>query len=533
MSGTTSASYAWYSRCSGPRSRDRTSSCVSGRFTRSSSLRMAWSNLSVPIGLIHRMRVTCPPSALSSELSERAGGLRPNAYGRVGQVGEGNLLDLDDLDSSRVSPCEHGAAAGRGTDRVDGRRAICGGEPHHGLGLTTDVRERGTNRVRNIVVAWPQDVANSWQRIGHQEGAATYGDDWTHRPSRFDPVDAIRKDRVQLTQRPPELPPPGRCQGRVTENGATCRRGRIRQGCRAAAEDHRGFGNAIPDTVWPKRRRPPVRESKHGAASKSEADEVRHPEVRPDPAELEWRRRLSGETVGYRPYVRRGSSHVYDQAVIESREVRGSSNAVRGPAAGGQDGMVERIVEAHQTAVVLSEEDERLEPVRVEGAAERLGDASGNSPKSGVEHRRVLPLQEADGANFMAQGQVHVAAGHLPHTIGCPQLVLWRDGRKHAHDRDSVDALCDRLHETRDGVLVERRQRATVKLEAATHDDFARRHCDAQVRRPCGQRRHGLGRGRPKANDGNAAQASTLEDRVGRVGRPEHHVGDAVRGHRG
>src|SRR5262249_35838540 len=256
-----------------------------------------------------------------------------------------------------------------------------------------------------------------------------------------------------------------------TENGATCRRGGIRQGCRAAAEDNRGFGDAIPDAVRPKRRRPPVRESKHSAASKSEVDEVRHTEVRPDPADLEWRRRLSRETVGYRPYVRRSSSHVDDQAVIQSRKMRRASNAVRGSAADGQDGMVKRIVEAHETAVVLSKEDERLEPVRVEGAAERLGDASGDSPKSGVEHRRVLPLQEADGADFMAQGQVHAAAGHLSHTIGCPQLMVWRDGRKHAHDRHSVDALCDRLHETRDGVLVERSDRAAVKLEATTHDD--------------------------------------------------------------
>src|SRR5262249_33932700 len=191
--------------------------------------------------------------------------------------------------------------------------------------------------------------------------------------------------------------------GRVTENGATCRRGSIRQGCRAAAEDHRGLGKAIPDTVWPKRRCPPVRESKHGAASKSEADEVRHPEVRPHPADLERRRRLSRAAVGYRPYVRRGSPNVDDQAVIQSREVRSPPNAVRGPASDGQNRMVKCVVKTHETAVVLSKEDERLQPVRIERAAERLGDPPGDLPKSRVEHCRVLPLQKTDGANLVAR----------------------------------------------------------------------------------------------------------------------------------
>src|SRR5207302_3347572 len=53
-SGTTQASYAWYSRCCGPRCRERTSTSVSGRFTLSSSARTASSNLEVPIGLIQR-----------------------------------------------------------------------------------------------------------------------------------------------------------------------------------------------------------------------------------------------------------------------------------------------------------------------------------------------------------------------------------------------------------------------------------------------------------------------------------------------
>ena len=157
---------------------------------------------------------------------------------------------------------------------------------------------------------------------------------------------------------------------------------------------------------------------------------------------------------------------------------------------------------------------------------ERVRDLARDACERGVQHRRVLALDQADRADLVAQRDGDVVAEHLVGELARRQLVLGRDRREHARDRHGLGRLADALEEARGGVAVERRDLAAVDLGAAPDDRLARGDGTPQILRPREQRRHRARGGSTQPQHGDALEPPALEQRVRRVGRAEHDVRD-------
>src|SRR5919204_2323100 len=94
-----------------------------------------------------------------SQRTQWAGRLDADAAGRIGQVGERDLLDLDDLD-----PLAVGARAGRPEARflarlLDGRAPAAGTGMEDPVDLAADGGDRRADRVGDREVLGPQNLA--------------------------------------------------------------------------------------------------------------------------------------------------------------------------------------------------------------------------------------------------------------------------------------------------------------------------------------------------------------------------------------
>ena len=102
-----------------------------------------------------------------------------------------------------------------------------------------------------------------------------------------------------------------------------------------------------------------------------------------------------------------------------------------------------------------------------------------------------------------------------------------RDGREDAGDGHGIDAATQRYQETANGLSVEGHDLATVEFDAAGHDGLAGGNRPSQVLRPGQQGPDRQGCRCADAQHRNTVESTTLQDRVGGVGRAQHGVTDA------
>jgi hypothetical protein len=85
------------------------------------------------------------------------------------------------------------------------------------------------------------------------------------------------------------------------------------------------------------------------------------------------------------------------------------------------------VLQRHHRAVVLGEERLGLDPGGGERGGQSLGEPLRGARQRRVEDRRVLALQQAQGADLVAERDGHGAAELAPHHLLRGQLVLERD----------------------------------------------------------------------------------------------------------
>ena len=148
---------------------------------------------------------------------------------------------------------------------------------------------------------------------------------------------------------------------------------------------------------------------------------------------------------------------------------KAAPDAVGRAAADREHRVPQRLIQAHQRAVVLGEVRHRLQPVRGERLPHRPGDVAGHPGQGPVEDSGVLPLEQPDRADLVAERNVDLAELTLDH-VGGLELMPRRDRSEHAGDRDALGLVADLAEEPGDGVGVQRGQVLPVELDAAFDD---------------------------------------------------------------
>ena len=239
-------------------------------------------------------------------------------------------------------------------------------------------------------------------------------------------------------------------------------------------------------------------------------------------------RRLPGEPVDQHAHVGARAAHVRDQRVAGPGEERGPADAVGRPAADREDRVAESLIQAHQRAVVLREERRRPQLVRGQRVVHRDGHVAGHPGQRAVQDRGVLPLQQAQRADLVAERDVDLAQLTLDDLAGF-QFVPRRDGGENAGDRHPVGGAGDLAEEPRDRVGVQRGQVPPVELDATVDDHRAGRDRGGEVRRPAEHGPDAVRGGPADPDDRDPAQLPALQHGVRRVGGAQHDVGDPLR----
>ena len=164
-------------------------------------------------------------------------------------------------------------------------------------------------------------------------------------------------------------------------------------------------------------------------------------------------------------------------------------------------------------------------PLASSAPAIALGHAARDVDERRVQDGGVLALEQAEGADLGAERDRQVAE-LLSYDLLGRALVLVGDRREDARDRDRLRSTGHLAGEARDGLGVERRQLAPVELDPAVHDPLAGGDDLAQVGRPPEERPDRLRRRSAQSQHADAAETTSLEDRVRRVRRTEHRVRD-------
>src|SRR5262249_48875012 len=261
------------------------------------------------------------------------------------------------------------------------------------------------------------------------------------------------------------------------------------------------------------------------AATQCDGDQVGHPEVGPDATDLYSLGRLPREAVDQHADVGGRTADVNHQRVRAPGEERGPADAVGGPAADGEYGVPQRVVEAHQGAVVLREEPRWLQLMHGERGPHRFGHVAGNPGQRPVEYGGVLPLQQPDRADLVAERDMDLAEFPLDDT-GRQQFVPRRDRGEHAGDDDALGGAADLAENPGDGVGVQGGQIPAVELDAAVHDRRPDRDGVGEVARPPEHRPDAVGGRASDSDHRDASQVPALQDRIGRVGGAQHDVAD-------
>jgi hypothetical protein len=399
--------------------------------------------------------------------------LDPDPDGGRGEIGQRYLFHLDDLHRVRVRARRDGALAGLVPGLVQDGLPAVGAEVEDPVHLAADRRDGGADGVGRVEVLRPDDLADAGYPVGNQDAATADGDERAVLLGGLHPVDRLGEHHVGPGQRLGEHPlvaaDPGRpARAGRAQGGPPGSDRAVGQRGRRPAEHQGLLRQQVADAA-----RPDADAGRagghHGAPAEGDRDQVRHSEVGPDPADLDALSRLPRETVGQHADIGGGAADVGHQRIRHPGEERGAADAVGRAAADGQHRIAQGLVQAHQGAVVLREERHRPQAVRGQRVLHRTGHVAGHPGQGAVQDGGVLPLEQPDRADLVAERGVHVAELALDH-LGGQQFMARRDRGEHAGEHDAVGRATDLAEEPRDGVGVERGQFLAVELDPAVHD---------------------------------------------------------------
>ncbi|HTQ91369.1 MAG TPA: hypothetical protein VMK84_17930, partial [Streptosporangiaceae bacterium] len=139
--------------------------------------------------------------------AQGARGLDPDPDRGRGEVGERDLLHLDDPHRLRVGAGRDGPLAGLVARLVEDGLPAVGAEVEDPVHLAADRRDGGADGVGRVEVLRPDDLADAGYPVGNQDAAAADGDERTVLLGGLDPVDRLGEHHVGPGQRLAEQPP--------------------------------------------------------------------------------------------------------------------------------------------------------------------------------------------------------------------------------------------------------------------------------------------------------------------------------------
>ena len=210
-----------------------------------------------------------------------------------------------------------------------------------------------------------------------------------------------------------------------------------------------------------------------------------------------------------------------------------AAHRVRRTGGKGRHRVALRVVDAHERAVVLGEEDRRIQRKLGESGVECLDDPRGKLAEAGVHDRGVLSFQEAGAADLVREADLD--PGQLPlEDRRRLFLELPVDRREDRGDGDRAEPfLTDvRCHRTQ-LVGVQGRDRTPVELVPAVAQVDVVTEGPLEALRPVDERRKRGRRGQAEADGRRRHQVLGLDHRVREVRGPDHHGLDVELGFAG
>ena len=215
--------------------------------------------------------------------------------------------------------------------------------------------------------------------------------------------------------------------------------------------------------------------------------QIGHAEVRPHPADVALDEGLARESPRQHPDVRGGPADVDHERIVEPREETGAPHAVGGAGGERQHGIAgdERV--AHQRAVVLADEERRLDAERRQRGAEGVHHPTRQVDQARVEDGRVLAFEETEAADGGREGDVGVRE-FVADDLGGAGFHRVVDRGEEAGHCDGADA--GGLHVSQCGgqaLLVEGVRQGSRVLVAAAHEPASAADEGGQVIGPVGE----------------------------------------------
>ena len=162
-----------------------------------------------------------------------------------------------------------------------------------------------------------------------------------------------------------------------------------------------------------------------------------------------------------------------------------------------------------------------------ESPLEAADHAGRHAQQRGVEDRGVLPLQQAERADLVAERDREVGAELGLQDLPGADLVLGGRRAEGAGDRDRAAPRPDRLGgQALDRLGVQRGDLLAVVLVAALDDGGRADDPGADVIGPGGAGADPQRGGGGEPQHGHPVQAAPLDDGVGRMRGPQHRLGD-------
>jgi hypothetical protein len=229
------------------------------------------------------------------------------------------------------------------------------------------------------------------------------------------------------------------------------------------------------------------------------------------------------------PDVGRGAAHVHDDGIVTLRQEGGAAHAVGRPRGEAVDGELPRLLGGQHGAVVLRDVERRPDLAPDQGLHEASGRPARQVDQTGVQQRRVLPLEQPDPPEVVRAGDGEPGT-FLQQDAGGFFLAGWIEGREHGGDgRRRQASLADAPARLPDGRRVEGHDGASVVLVASLdHEDLAPDEA-GQILRPVLEGRQRRAGGEPDADGRDRGQVAPLDYGVGEMRGADHDRVDGAR----
>ena len=188
---------------------------------------------------------------------------------------------------------------------------------------------------------------------------------------------------------------------RVSEVGAARSDDDVARRQRRTAEDQSRARQLVADAVRADRQLGIAADD--AAAAEPQRQDVRHAEVRTDTADVDCHRCFTRKPVLEDADVRGRATDVDDRAIPLAGKEGGAAHRVRRARGERRHRVALGVVDAHERAVVLGEEDRRLELEFAQRGVEGVDDAQREVAQTRVDDRGVLALEQPRATDLVRE----------------------------------------------------------------------------------------------------------------------------------